>query len=536
MAAPRYRDLVRPTLFDTQFGDPGAGARAAAAENLANSFKSFGGLVSGVAGNIRAEEGKQEGAAVQGTPEFRKGFDAITPYGQAYNDAALRGYAIRSEADADDTAARLEAEAVTDVEGYTAKMSKVRDSVISEAPPEARAVLQEIYTKKITDGRVRIQRAAIEEFRKESQDLFVEGLSRATDKIGRLRAEDTVESHTEAELEQAKMDMLISAAERDGTITPVQANAANREAQRSIVKQTVVSRFRKELDNPYGDPIGFLEKFKKANAESEALPPEEEAKLNDMLLADLREKNALDSARAAQASAVEKDRYDTGDRIATSEFLAGKLTRPRLLEMVEAGVLQPSRATALQNELESQARAPSVKSDPKALFTAETQMFRMSDEEFQQDVVENSSLSYDDRSRLVLKRQEEAQTWKGSQIAKESEERIDRALGIVPGTNAKLLSEDELRQRDEALSEWYDRVDALPPEERQGQVKQIAEEIIQKKIKDQNTVRRNQAQNNLDAYIGRMGPREDLDDQQQKDYDATVERYRSQIQRLGNSQ
>lgn len=520
-----YRQLQAPVAVDTTLLETGYSEAAA---SLTRALKEFEGIALQPAAQLRAEQGAREGAqaGASGNPQLREGLRALTAYGQAYNNAAMRSYAIKAEADAEDTAARLEVEAQNDPEKFAALFGAVRDETIKQAPPQARGVLSQIYAQRLGDGVARLTRArAIEQNNLARADVQ-EGITRAIDRIATLRASDDPNDGLRAELEQEKLTMLIDGAIASGTISEIEGVAAHKKSQRDITAQTVIARFRRELTNPYGDPVGFIQKLKAANVSSEALPPDEEEKLVDHLLGELVEHNRLASLAEAESSAAVRARYEEGDREATALLLSGQLTTAKLREMVLQQRLDPGRATTLQNELQS-GRGADIVDDPQEAFTVRTNLLSYSDE----DIANNHRLSYQTRADLLLKKRELEQTWRSTQAAKEGAERIDRALGILPGFDSRWLPDEERRKRDIALTEWYDAVEALPPAERQGKVIEIANQIAakyirQKKIDEVERLRQQKA-DLLPKAIAQFGPQETWGEDERRQYEeglASVER------------
>lgn len=480
MAEPlRYRELVRPSLIDTNVVDDGSVGRL---NQLANTFKSFETTVSNIGNQIAAQRGAREGAAAgaSGDPALKSDLRAATSkYAAAYNNAATRSYLVQAEADLEDTAARLEAEAGTNAAGFQQTFDKVRQQTLKTAPAQLRGMLDEMFVKRQGDALARIGAAAVKEQNDIARKDTSEGVMRSIDRIANLRAEDDPVKQAQADEEDLKLSLLIDSAVADGTISEAEGNVAHLNAQRSVVKQTVVARFKKELDNPYGNPLKFIERLREMNKTSEALPPDEEEKLNDALLAELRERNSLASMAAEQARSARVSRYDAGNRTATAALLKGTLRQADLLRMVEDDAIDPDTARVLQNELTSGPKE--AKSDPKALMRAEVDLLELDE----QDILTNPNLSYDDKSRLILKRREEVQGWRGSVPGREAVDRIDRSLGLVPGSimNAA-LSDTERTKRDRAMTEFYNEVQALPPEEREAKAIAVAEQVITKVVKD----------------------------------------------------
>lgn len=524
MAVQRYRDLQRPALIDVAARSTPSGASEAAsalAESLASFSRTGFNTLAPVVDRNLAKAGTEAGQEVTGTPEFKS---TLTAYGQAYNNAALRSYAIRSEKDMDEQAARVEAEAGTDPEAFRSAMQSMQEGVLAEAPPEARGILSEMYTKRTGAGLARIQVALANELRAEDQQLVEEQIGRLTEKVAFLRASDTPEAHQQSVEEEAKLFTLLDAAVADGTLSEAQGRMARSETEYRIVSETVMARFKNEMDDPYGDPIRFIQDLKEANRTANTLTPEKEQQLENDLLAELRERNSLRAMKASQEAAEVTARYDAGDREATSALLAGTLTQRGLLERIRDDTIRPEIARTLLNELQSQASSP-PKSDPETLFTVGLHVLEYSEEE----IATLPGLTFADRGALIEKRRKDAEGWKSTQRAKEGFARVDRALGLVPGVMNKLLTPEEARARDVAYTQLYDAIDALPPEEREANIFSATDEVIKTVIKQQAVKSAERARNILAEYKRRMGDPDDLSDREREQYDAEVSRLENSI-------
>lgn len=523
--AERFRELVRPTLVDLGSRTTPSGSAQAAA-TLADALSSFSRAGSDVAGKLSAQVGAKEGAAAGLTeePGFRRNLRAMSAYGRAYNDAALRSYAIKSEADLEEQAARLETEAGTNPEAFRTAMDEMQKSVIEEAPEEARPLLAEAYTRRTSAGLARIQSALATELRNEDRGLIDEQVSRSIDRVSFLRSLDTPEAAAQADEDETKLNMLIDGAVNDGTLSESEGRIVRESIRYNVIAQTVSARFKNELESPYGDPVGFLQDLKDLNRTAEVLPPEKEAELENALLAELRERNALRSLSESQEVDEVEARHAAGDRQATTDLLAGELSQGDLLTMIQADSISPQIARTLLNELQSSATRP-AKSDPKRLFEVETNLLSMTEEE----VATDQGLTWDDRSRLILKRRDDEAGWKGTQAAREAIDRIDRALGIAPGTNRNMLTEEEAVARDLALTDFYDRIDALPPEERQAALISTSQEVIRLNLKNQAATQLDAARANLAEYRQRMGDPNSLNGSARRRYDEEIRRYENTI-------
>lgn len=476
MAAIDYRQLSGPQAIDTTPFNDGS---AAAATSLSNTFKSFSNTLSDVGAGISADQGAKAGALAGATgddPGFKDGATQYTAYARAYNNAATRSYAIRAEGDAEETAARLEIQANNDPTHFETTFGAVRDATIAHAPPLARAMVADVYNKRMAEGKTRLITSQLEEFKKEARVDFSEGVSRSTDRISNWQASDDPELHAQAADEQVKLGLMIDGAKGDGTITDTEAASAHIAALRAITEQTVTYRFKNEMNNPYGDPVGFIQRLQDANRTSNVLDPDEEKKLVSTLFETLRQKNALDSFDKRKNGQEEAMRYETGDRTYTGKLLAGNLTNKDLLDAVVSQNLKPEVARTLANELE---KGDTSKDDPKVAFDAKTNLLNYSE----QEISTMPGLTWKTRGELIEQRRKDADGWKGTQAAREGESRIERALGILPGVDRKTLSPEELSQLNQAKTTYYNEMDAAKPEDRAALAISKAEDVVTRYIR-----------------------------------------------------
>jgi hypothetical protein len=525
MATPSYRDTIRPSLIDTNIPSSG---EAQAAEALARSLKDFERLGTDTIGTIREEQGRREGAEAGRTddPGFRTGMRSLTAYGRAYNDAATRSYAIQSEAAADEAATRLELEAGNDPEVFKATFGARRDATLKAAPPEARVILSEVYDRRMAAGVQRLIGAQGIEMRNRARTDVAEGMKRSVDRIGQLLASNDPAQHAQADEELVKQSLMIDAAMADGTLSKVEGGALRVDAARAVTAQTVAYRFRAEMDNPYGDPVAFIERLKEMNKTSAALPPDEEEKLVTGLLNELQEKNALAAAGRNAQFAQQKVRWDAGEHTATQLLVDGRLTMNRISQMLEDDQIDPAIARTLRDDLKAGNDRPD---DERERFYVETTLLEHTEEEIGQ----NSQLSWKTRRELIAKRRDLASGWRGTQQAREGAERIDRALGLPPGGALNQMLDLTVRkQRERALTAWYDKVDALPPAERQTKAIELAEEISDDVIRGNTARRLDTMRKRLEAVKTAAGPVEEMGEQQRKDFEADIAKREAAIRAL----
>lgn len=165
MAGPRrYRDLVAPVIPDVINQDTGA---AQVAQELSDTFASFGRLANEGVGIIRAEQGAREGeaAGAAGTPAPRTGFRAGTAYGRAYNSAAEAAYSAKMQTDIQAHITKLEQDNEGDLMGFETSVKDVSEKLLAEVPPEYRTRVEQALAGRVAAGaaRVRDQQIAFEQ-------------------------------------------------------------------------------------------------------------------------------------------------------------------------------------------------------------------------------------------------------------------------------------------------------------------------------------------------------------------------------------
>ncbi len=521
MATPTYRDVVQPSLIDTSIPSNG---RVEAAEALAQTFADFARTGAGLVGDLRAEQGRREGAEAGRTndPAFRTGMAGLTAYGQAYNDTAMRSYAIKSEIAADEAAAKLELESGNKPEHFRATFGARRDEILKEAPEMARPILGEIYDRRMAASMERIITKQHMEIKQQARTDVAEGLMRSTDRLAQLRASDNPAFQEQAEEEQIKIDLLIDGAMRDGTLSQIEGSALKVDSARRATQQTVLYRFRNELDNPYGSPVDFIGRLMKANKKSEALPPQEEEQLVNSLLQELHERNSLASMAQNRSDDARQQRWMEGNRTASKLLLDGRLSSSTLSRMVADDELDPNRATALQNDLE--AGGGDRPDDARERFRVQTNLMSYTEEE----IAENGSLSWQSRRELIEKRRDEESGWRGTQAGREASDRIDRALKILPGVNPASLSEEELEKRDRAMTHWYNAVESMPDDKRAAQIIPLAEETIRTIIRDEATATASEFRLRIQQLEAEIAKGE-MDEEEVKTAQRRLDRYKNNL-------
>lgn len=489
-----YRSVQAPSVLDGPNTIPDNGA-AGAATALANAFKQFSSDAYDVGAKARTIQGQQEGAAAgaAGVPDTKSNF---TVYGDAYNNAATRSYAIQSEATAEDTASKLQVEANNDPSVFQATYSAARDATLKIAPREAQAAIADMYNKRLATGMATLAQGQAAQIQKNDRVNLAEGISRQTDRVAQLRAAGDPDSMNQADEEQVKLNLLIDGARNTNTISQQEQAAMHISSQKAIVTQTVEAQFQRVLQDPHSNPVDFIEHFEKQNllqGDEAVLPPDEIKQIKQNLFSNLRQYNEMQSMNRRNGKTEEQLRLEEGDRVYTAQLFSGQLTLQKLTDAVTSQNLKPETARTLATSLLS---GDKDKSDPKTLFDYKTDLLNHTPA----DIEANPKLTWADKATLTDEYQKRSSGWEGTQNAKEAKARIDRALGIVPGTITQMLSPEEKRQRQDGLTSWYTQMTDVDPAQREAQAIPTAMKVIGQTIRTNKTNDAMRAQARLTAF------------------------------------
>ena len=275
--APDYRQLQNPAQVRTDLPSSGAAERAA---ELGRVFKEFSSEAINVSNTLGTQAGAIAGAAAGATghPQYRQGLERFSAYSQAFNNAATGAYAIQAEAAADDAASRLRVEANNDPATFAATFSARRDAVVKQAPPQAQAMLTELYNKRLANGLAAISGDRATEIRNTQRNIYDEGVQRQTSRVAILQGSPNPQDQLAAEDEHAKLSALIEGGVASGLYSKAEAEAMHVNSMRAITAQVFQTQFDRELNGPDGalGAVKLLDNFQSAHltnlADKNAVP------------------------------------------------------------------------------------------------------------------------------------------------------------------------------------------------------------------------------------------------------------------------
>lgn len=420
--------------------------------------------------------GAEAGAA--GTPQLKSNF---TLYGRAYNDSAVRAYAMSQYSDIEQTMGQFEAEAGTDAAKFTAKVEGYRNGALQGVIPEARPFIQQMVQERSQEGLSRITTAARQQQKETVRTQIAAGLDVMAGKASKYFLESTDESIAKAQATgQAYLDM-VDASVADGTFSPKEGQALKDNHLKNSIEWLAAGRLEAEYSLPNGNPVNVI----KAILANPALDDGDRQQVARNLFNRLNLLQTADREASARSEAEYKAEAESADRDLTSALLQGKLTLAKIDEAVRLRGLNPSRATALAEKL----NAGPGGDDDRERFRVETNLLTYTREE----IANNPRLSWDTKRTLIEKLDSRLGGWQDSNQSQEARRRIDNSLGIVQGIPNPLLTAEIAAKRGEALTAWYDAMALVPPAERDAKALTIADQVINtttRKFKAKNDVAR----------------------------------------------
>lgn len=234
-----------------------------------------------------------------------------------------------------------------------------------------------------------------------------------------------------------------------------------------------------------------------------------------------------EEAAYRRAKQDQDERHDAGNRVATLRALRGELSTSQLADLVASDNIDPDKARTVAGFIKERAGGVAV-DDPETLFSVRVNLLDYSE----QEIAALPGLKPDTKADLIEKRRAEQDSWRGSVQGREAASRIDRALGIVPGTMMEALTPDEKTRRERALTQWFDAVEALPAGEREARALPLANQIIQDVVRSSAEKEAATLRNRLESYKALAGDPAEMSKAKRAEYDARIKNYEEQIRAL----
>lgn len=509
MPAVDYRSLQAPEQVDTNLPDSGAGRRA---EALRQTFKEFEGISADVYTQAQLHAGALAGAAAGATghPEYREGLARLTAYGRAFNNAATGAYAVQAQAQVDDTAARLRIEANNDPEHFRTTFTAARDAALKQAPADAVPMLTELWGRHLAAGIQALRGDQLVEQRNLQRKTYDEGIERQTSKVAMLQGDPL--KQLEAMDEQTKLSLMIDGGVNSGLYSKAEAESLHINTAREITAQVFETHVDAELNNPNGDVVGLLERFRQSHLDNLNNPNAptifSEKEFQDLMAkatTKVREWNLTQALMKREGKTEEQLRWENGDKKFTELLLRQQLSEKMLADAVRTGDLKPERASSLRAALITDASGGPSKSNAGDLarMLHDPNFLDLTGDDIQRYP---GQISQQDRLAAVRDQQRRLDTWENTQRYKDGVRDIDDALKIPPGTPSYALSPAQRKQRDDAVAAYRHDMEAADPAKRDMLAPSLSQKAIHNIKVQQATDELSQAQQNRANFIATYGP------------------------------
>lgn len=491
---------------------------------LAERLQAFSQQSQGIYEGIAIPQAEQAGMAAADAGETKLRVP-IGNVNRAYNDALVRSYALDAYADVHEKFSQFEVEAGTDQEKFKSAVAGYKSGTLPSMLPAAQPIIAQAMQQRELEGSVRIGTLKANETRAEAIAQSERGLTTLQDQISRGYTAGDPDSIARADALAKVYIGNIDGNVAAGLYTKREGEAKTTAFYKDVTRQVAFGQLEAELDNPNGDAVGVIQRT--LDSASSLLSDDEQMELTGNLLQRLNTHQAVAAEASLQAQGDLRAQWAAGEKKVTQLLLRGRLTNGMLEQMVTDDQLDPGIARTLRDSLKS----GNAKSDPETEFLYRTNLLEYTE----QEIRDEPKLSFEDKAALIEKRRTSEGGWQDSNPAQEAKGRIDRALGMTPGTPAAMLSEAQLRARGRALTSWYDQVEALPEAERVSGSIKIADQVIQEVVIGNKAIEAAQLQRRRDAYTKGKVP-EDMGKTERAKYEENLKRLDDAIARSRSSQ
>lgn len=422
-------------------------------------------------------------AGTAGTPELKSGF---TLYGRAYNDAAVRAYALSQYSNLEQTLSQFETEAGLDVGKFNAKVDGWRTGAIQSALPESRMFISQMVQERLLEGQARITTAARKQAMETQRTEIAGGLDALAGRVSKLYLSGNPADVAKASEYGQTYLAMIDASVADGTFTPKEGAALKNNHLKNSMEWIAAGELETQYRIPGGNPVAVIQGI----LSNPSLTDDDRQALGRNLYArlDLLQRGDAELARQQDADAKAMARQAEADL--TIEMFQGTLTGAKITAAIRTRGLDPAVGRTLFDKL----NAGPGKDDDRERFIVESNILSYS----AQEIADNPRLSWDTKRVLVEKRRTLEGGWPDSNNSQEARQRIDRAVGIVPGVPNPFLSQQTAIDRGQAQTRWFELMQALPPDQREAQAIPMAQQVINEVISKRSDAERARVLQQLD--------------------------------------
>lgn len=354
---------------------------------------------------------------------------------------------------------------LTPIERFDAAADGKLQGMLENAPAAIKSDIELFATRNL----MRAREGVVTRYAKEQADtqkaVTLAGLDALVDSAARHYASGAYE---QAGIEADLHEQMLTAAFEGGTFDTDEALKMARESSVRLRSAMVVGEFDQAMAQ--GGGVDFIRRF--AETIPEGISPEEHDKLWSDLEARYSRHMKHEEDSRAEEEAARKERHRLGKAEITLQMMRGE---PVDLQAAIAADQVPSD-WALTQESRAAQRGPAFDDEAtKAFYTLNLLDYS------EQEIMEDFDLTPETRAALVMERRElldDQEAWQSTQAAREAQRRIRTMVGIPEGIVVSGMQNSLMREANEALTQFYAEVEALPPEQRAAKTLEIADRIV----------------------------------------------------------
>lgn len=403
------------------------------------------------ASEARAKEGRraaeQASLATGGKPELLE--DPKSIYEKSYQEAATNAYGQSLKIDIDANLSRYAQEAGTDLVEFDQVAGKYQEGVLKNTPIALKESTRQYLAGQRAVLREQIGKAAVEAEREENRATLNATLKILDGKITRYSFDGNFEL---AEQERQARDAALAAAVDTGVISQaemIQYRDKSDEAQETQI-------FLGGVDGAYdqGRAAEYIITFNQEPPPG--MGPERRDEITNAMLQRLA---FLNEAADGSFQAEEDGRlamWRESDRRGTELLMSGELSYEWIQSRLAAGAIDPADARLLETRM-LERRNGIPESDPAVLTQMELTLSLRSEA----DIVDEPGLSWDDKRRLLVERQERIEngpSFYTSDTYSDQVGRIEATYGLKSGMFMASQKTDALRDASAAVSQFTDEL------------------------------------------------------------------------------
>jgi hypothetical protein len=373
-------------------------------------------------------------------------------------------------------------------------------------------MLTELYNKRLATNLAAIRGDQLQQQQQLQRQTYDEGVQRLTSQVATLQGSDNPEDQAAAADQHVKLSLLIDGGVKAGLYSEAEAQSMHIAAMRTITAQVFQTQVDRELQRPDGRVDILLNQFRDAHLanlsnkdEAPILSEPEFQKLMADATTKTREYRLFQEMEKQNMHTAEQEKFQAGDRDATSQFFRGQLTISALDAAVRNKDVTPERATALYNQLQQNAAngkgnsvlAFKLRNDPQFLDMKPADISRY---------VGPGGLNGVQAESLAKEIETRNNGYESTQQFKQGKDAIAAELKIPPGDHIDALDPEKAKAYTNAVQEYRQIVDGLEPSKRTAGMAAAAQTAIATIKRQEAAAQVTQLQNDIKSVTAAHGP------------------------------